>query len=174
MRILYHYRIKSRDGQYIHIRSMIDALKRDGQWVEEVGLTAKESYSLGEESPFWKTIVDLVPSPVMEILEYIYSLPAALWLWSRILRNRPDLIYERYALGNFAGVLAALDEKYGSVMVVGHNPGLEELVEGLTGSHEILPTAALVLVELPIERWSELALNGTGRLKSLWCPKELD
>ncbi len=107
MKILYHHRIKSRDGQYIHIRSMIDAFRRAGHPVDEVGLTASESFALGAESPFWKRMVAPIPAPVMELLEYVYSLPAAVWLWSRMLKNRPDLVYERYALGNFAGVLAA-------------------------------------------------------------------
>jgi glycosyltransferase involved in cell wall biosynthesis len=107
VKILYHHRIKSRDGQYIHIRSLIEAFKRSGHPVEEVGLTARESYALGEESPFWKALVAPIPGPIRELLEYAYSLPAALWLWSRILRIQPDFIYERYALGNFAGVLAA-------------------------------------------------------------------
>ena len=107
MKILYHHRIKSRDGQYIHIRSLVDALRRRGNTVEEIGLTAGETFSLGEESPFWKGLVDRVPSPIMELLGYVYSLPAAFWIWSRLLRDPPDLLYERYALGNFAGVLAA-------------------------------------------------------------------
>lgn len=107
MKILYHHRIKSRDGQYIHIKSMINAFRRAGHPVEEVGLTAKDEYSLGEESRFWKRFTDLVPAFFMELLEYAYSFPGALWLWSKILRNRPNFLYERYALGNFAGLLAA-------------------------------------------------------------------
>jgi phosphohistidine phosphatase len=72
-----------------------------------------------------------------------------------------------------AQVLATLDERYRSVMVVGHNPGLEDLVEALTGLHEILPTAALARVALPIDGWSELRLDGNARLEQLWRPKEL-
>ena len=107
MKILYHHRIKSRDGQYIHIRALIDALRRQGHEVDEVGLTAGEAETLKEESRFWEGFARVIPDWLLEILRYVYSLPGALWLWARILRNRPDLIYERYALGNFAGVLAA-------------------------------------------------------------------
>jgi phosphohistidine phosphatase len=38
---------------------------------------------------------------------------------------------------------------YDRVMVVGHNPGLEELVEALTGEAESMPTAALARIDLP-------------------------
>jgi glycosyltransferase involved in cell wall biosynthesis len=107
LKILYHHRTKSRDGQYIHIRSLIDAFNKAGHHVEEMGLTATRSGKGQEESRFWNGFVDFIPRWVMELLEYFYSLPAALWLWVKIVRRRPDFIYERYALGNFAGVLAA-------------------------------------------------------------------
>jgi phosphohistidine phosphatase len=74
---------------------------------------------------------------------------------------------------DYAQVLATLDERYRSVMIVGHNPGLEDLVEALTGLHEILPTAALARVALPIDGWSEMSLDGSARLEQLWRPKEL-
>jgi glycosyltransferase involved in cell wall biosynthesis len=107
LKILYHHRIKSRDGQFIHIRSLIRAFRRAGHDVVEVGLTAGESGTIGEESPFWKTFLAILPRWITELLQYLYSLPAALWLWLKILRFKPDLVYERYALGNFAGILAA-------------------------------------------------------------------
>jgi phosphohistidine phosphatase len=36
----------------------------------------------------------------------------------------------------FIAILSELDDKYEQVMVVGHNPGLEELLEVLTGDYE--------------------------------------
>lgn len=60
------------------------------------------------------------------------------------------------------------------VLVVGHNPGLQELVARLTGSDEVLPTAALARIELPIAEWAELRAFTRGRLVDLWRPKERD
>ena len=60
-----------------------------------------------------------------------------------------------------------------TVMIVGHNPGSEELVEVLTGAPETLPTAALAQVTLPIDSWSELRPRTRGTLVNLWRPKEL-
>jgi phosphohistidine phosphatase len=61
----------------------------------------------------------------------------------------------------------------GTVMIVGHNPGLEALIAQLTGEWESLPTAALVQIELPITRWSELGPDTRGTLMGVWRPKEL-
>ena len=62
----------------------------------------------------------------------------------------------------------------GRVLVIGHNPGLEELVDGLSGRRVELPTAAIVLIRLPIERWAGLALDARGTVVQLWTPKTLD
>ncbi len=59
------------------------------------------------------------------------------------------------------------------VMIVGHNPGQEELVRSLAGGQEAFPTAALARVELPVTTWAELELSTTGELTHLWRPKEL-
>jgi phosphohistidine phosphatase len=82
-----------------------------------------------------------------------------------------------YAAGPQAYVeaLARLGEFPQRVMVVGHNPDLEELVEALTGEAAEMPTAALAQIELPLARWSELAgefESPPGRLVNRWIPKD--
>jgi len=59
------------------------------------------------------------------------------------------------------------------VMVVGHNPILEMLVEHLTGRAETMPTAALAEVALPIDGWEALDEETRGRLVRVWRPREL-
>lgn len=80
-----------------------------------------------------------------------------------------------YAAGPEAYIklLKELDDAYDRVMVVGHNPGLEELLERLTGEEHILPTAALARVELPTKRWRELDKSMKGELVDLWRPRQL-
>jgi phosphohistidine phosphatase len=58
-------------------------------------------------------------------------------------------------------------------MLVGHNPGFEDLVARLTGQHERMPTAALACVEFQIEQWEEVD-DGIGNLVWLLTPKQLD
>lgn len=67
----------------------------------------------------------------------------------------------------------ALPDTYGCVMVVGHNPGLEELLDLLTGEAESLTTAALAQVNLPIHSWSDLSMGTQGKLVNIWRSKEL-
>ena len=65
-----------------------------------------------------------------------------------------------------------IDEDVASVMIVGHNPGLEELVARLTGVLETFPTAALAQIRLPIDDWSAITTTTRGTLLGLWRPKE--
>ena len=69
-------------------------------------------------------------------------------------------------------VLASTPDACERLLLVGHNPGLEELVLHLTGAYERLPTGALAHVELGIQSWRE-APSARGRLLGLWRPREL-
>ncbi|WP_419164645.1 SixA phosphatase family protein [Candidatus Palauibacter sp.] len=74
------------------------------------------------------------------------------------------------------GYIEVAEERGGAaerLMVVGHNPGITALVSRLTGVVEYMPTAALAIVELDIEDWSELGRAGEGRLAAFWRPKAL-
>jgi phosphohistidine phosphatase len=70
-------------------------------------------------------------------------------------------------------VLRAQPASHESVMVVGHNPGLEELVDVLTGESQRLPTCALVQVSLPLEGWEALTDETEGTLVNIWRPREI-
>ncbi|HEX5100973.1 MAG TPA: histidine phosphatase family protein [Polyangiaceae bacterium] len=58
------------------------------------------------------------------------------------------------------------------VMVVGHNPGLEELVSELTSERTELSTTAFAVCALPIESWAELDLGTAGHLVTIFRPKD--
>jgi phosphohistidine phosphatase len=70
-------------------------------------------------------------------------------------------------------LLTTVRENAGTVMIVGHNPGLETLVEQLTGERQDLPTAALAQIGLPIDQWRDLKRSTRGTLVGLWRPEEL-
>lgn len=57
-------------------------------------------------------------------------------------------------------------------MIVGHNPGLEDFVEQLTGEPLGLPTAALVQIEAPITRWCDLDFSIGATIINSWRPKD--
>ena len=58
------------------------------------------------------------------------------------------------------------------MLLVGHNPGFEDLTELLAGSSPPYPTAALGTLELAIDRWAD-AGPGAGVLTSHVTPAEL-
>lgn len=74
----------------------------------------------------------------------------------------------------YLAVLRELDDNYQRVLIVGHNPGVEELVEMLTGEIHIIPTCTLAQVEFDIEKWSDTLHRRTdrGRLVEILKPDE--
>jgi phosphohistidine phosphatase len=70
--------------------------------------------------------------------------------------------------------LSGLDGEKSRVLLIAHNPGMEELLEPLVGEYTPLTTAALAKVELPIETWSELNTEKRGTLVKVWQPRELE
>lgn len=78
-------------------------------------------------------------------------------------------------LANPDDIIAVLnsraDDSAGTVMIVGHNPGLEDLLERLTGEQHEMPTAALAQLALPIDRWSDLDASTPAMIKGHWRPR---
>jgi phosphohistidine phosphatase len=74
---------------------------------------------------------------------------------------------------DYIEVLRQVPEKHARVLVVGHNPGLEALIEALTGEVMAMPTAALAYMELSLRRWRDLDLNTECKLVNVWRPKDL-
>ncbi|HEX8287793.1 MAG TPA: histidine phosphatase family protein [Pyrinomonadaceae bacterium] len=58
-----------------------------------------------------------------------------------------------------------------SIMLVGHNPGLEGLIRALADEDQVMPTASLAVIDLEIENWSEIAA-GQGSLRAFIRPNE--
>jgi phosphohistidine phosphatase len=79
--------------------------------------------------------------------------------------------------------LRELEDDPASVIMVGHNPGLEDLIfdlvpdDGSSPLREIVevkfPTAAFAVLELDIDHWSDIA-DGCARLVYLKRPRDLD
>ena len=65
------------------------------------------------------------------------------------------------------------DATVSKVMFVGHNPGMEELIEVLSGDWERMPTAAVAHFVLGFEKWSEIGEPIRAKLNNVWRPKEV-
>lgn len=105
MKILYHHRIASRDGQFTHIEEMVAALRGLGHDVLIVGPDVHQSDSGRGGSAGWVgKLKALMPKPLYELAEACYALVAYLRLRRAVRDFHPDAIYERYALFQPAGV----------------------------------------------------------------------
>ncbi len=77
--------------------------------------------------------------------------------------------------------LKRVDPTVAHVLMIGHNPGLQDLTLALAGAHlsadfatlrEKFPTGALVVLELRIDAWSKLG-KGCGRVTHFATPRSL-
>ena len=78
-------------------------------------------------------------------------------------------------LATLLRIVRRLPDVAGCVLLVGHNPGLEELTAALTetGAAAVqLPTAGLAHLEFGVARWVEVR-PGTGRWRGLATPRAI-
>lgn len=85
-------------------------------------------------------------------------------------------IYEA-SVETLFGVLRTVRDVHDSVMLVGHNPGFEDLAGALCGhrgtpASVLVPTCTLVAFQLAIDRWKSVS-PGDGTLVWMLIPKIL-
>lgn len=106
MKILYHHRIASKDGQYVHIEELINSLRSLGHEViviEPAQLTKK---TFGKSSGTVESLRTFLPGFVHEFIEFCYSFFDFFKLANAIIKNKPNCIYERYNIFFISGILA--------------------------------------------------------------------
>jgi len=88
----------------------------------------------------------------------------------------PEL-YEA-TLDTLLGILGRCPPTAATVLLIGHNPGIEDLVRHLcgddlepTGDAKLLPTGALARLEMP-EQWGQLE-RGCAQLVAITRPRAL-
>ena len=111
-RILYHHRIRADDGQAVHVRELIGALRAAGHEVLECALVPKTGASPSpspSSSPrasgrpgFWQRLS--LPRAAVEVLEVLYNIKGRAMLRDAARSFRPDFVYERHALHCRAGL----------------------------------------------------------------------
>ena len=107
MRILYHHRIRSKDGQFVHVEELIGAFRSLGHEVRVVGPEHVETEEFGADAGWVARLKDRLPGAAYELLEFGYALHDYRKIRRAIIEFRPDLIYERYNLFLPSGIRAA-------------------------------------------------------------------
>lgn len=81
-----------------------------------------------------------------------------------------ERIYESSPLTLF-NLIREFDDKYETVLLIGHNPGFEQIVRMLTGENVTMPTAGLAKINLAAENWHDLETD-SNKLEFLIRPKD--
>jgi phosphohistidine phosphatase len=82
-----------------------------------------------------------------------------------------ELIYEA-GTNTLRNVVAETSGEIVKLMLIGHNPGTESLINYLTGRLEPMPTAALAVISLDVEHWHHIN-NDSGKLVGVFRPRAL-
>ena len=106
MRVLFHHRIASRDGQAVHMEEMIAALRQQGHETLLVGPPGFTQTGFGGSNAMVDRLKRAIPGALYEVMEVAYNAVAFVRLWRAIRAFRPDVIYERFSLFLFAGLWA--------------------------------------------------------------------
>lgn len=116
MKYLYHHRTQGLNVEGVHIRSICNALVKQGHKVRLVSVTStdddfsKAPVTNNKKNPnqkpsLLKALAKKLPEPIFELLELAYNVYAFFRLWRVIIQDKPDRIYERYSLFLFSTLL---------------------------------------------------------------------
>lgn len=90
----------------------------------------------------------------------------------------PSLVFrdDLYHAGpvQIESILNTIDDTVESLMIIGHNPGLEEFLNQHTGKALDMPTAALAQVDFELDSWSHFEDLTRGVLINFWRPKDFN
>jgi phosphohistidine phosphatase len=93
-------------------------------------------------------------------------------------KYKKDIIFLNYLyMAEPSDILNAIEKnakKEKTILVVGHNPGMEAFLQIADGKVETLPTAAIAYMTAPIDDWHDLGKSENVKLKKLWRPKDID
>lgn len=85
----------------------------------------------------------------------------------------PFEVTRQLYLADVKTYLAAIADLPSSVerpLILGHNPGISELVFALTGTEVDMPTASVAFVELRAENWGLIEPRSAGKLAGYFRP----
>lgn len=72
---------------------------------------------------------------------------------------------------DYITVLRQQDDTYSTLMIVGHNPAIEDLLESLLGRHEKMKTGWIAELELSVDSWEQLGASGEITIKRTLKPE---
>jgi phosphohistidine phosphatase len=128
----------------------------------------RDAPRMGEELKMHAPVPDvIISSPATRARQTIEAVVQSSGITSRLEFN--ENIYGASS-AELMSLVRRLPDSANCALMVGHNPGFEELVSRLTGTETVMPTAALASMEFQIDHWNDLE-DGAGKLNWLLTPK---
>ena len=121
----------------------------------------------------------VVASPAARVVETLEEVAVG---FGSPLAPRFDQRIYLASLESLLEVLHSVDDQFGSLLLVGHSPGLERLALFLAGTKDKslrrsveakYPTGAIIQIDLPIDHWRD-ADAGEGTMTRFIRPRDLD
>ena len=82
MKILYHHRIASKDGQFVHVEELTNAFIEQGHELKFVAPSLNENSDFGHDGGFVTKLKKLLPRALYELLELTYSF----WIFIKLVK----------------------------------------------------------------------------------------
>lgn len=166
MKLLYHHRTASRDGQEVHIRELIAALRQAGCEVEVVAPGGHDSseQAMGGSRGLLGSLRTLLPDACMPLAKWAYARLFTKRLIAAGRRFAPDALYERHALDNEVGRAAAARLGIPLLLEVNAPLAREEFETGRI--HELEP---MLRREMSVVRTADVVLAVTQVLADILC-----
>ena len=115
-----------------------------------------------------KLVPDLVLCSTAQRTRETAALFFADWVVSPSITFRDDLYHASPA--QIESILNSIDDSIENLMIIGHNPGLEDFLNQHTGNVLNLPTAALARVDFELDSWSHFKDVTHGTRIIFWRP----
>jgi phosphohistidine phosphatase len=141
-----------------HQRPLNKRGKRDAPWMGK--LLRDESIVL--DAILCSTAIRAVETVKGLLREYTFE--GEIQYFEDLYQAGPETIIE---------ILKQLPETVDAVIVIAHNPGLDEFLEIVCDECGHMPTACIAHIQYPIERWIDLRESTRGEIVHFWKPWEL-
>ena len=80
-------------------------------------------------------------------------------------------LYHQDSSEQYTKVLASISDNHSKVLIVGHNPSVENLIEKLTNRIELMKTCSLVRIDIKIKSWKDIiSEKDKSVLINIWHP----
>lgn len=107
MNISYHHRTLGDGAEGVHIAEIVRALREEGHEVEVHSPIGARTNAPNPRAARLARLRRKLPRALFEAAEVAYGAVGGARLGAALARRRPHLLYERYALANAAGAIAA-------------------------------------------------------------------